>query len=339
MDDAVEQYFSQGLSRSSQKVYAAGIKRFRDFCLRLKITPVPSTELILCRFVAMLAKDNIAYNSIKVYLAVIRQFLLREEQVPPNTGAMACLQQVLRGIKIAQSITRQPFQRKPNSPDLLRDIKRAWEQMGLSQDRTMLWAAFFCVFGFMKSGELCTQKANNSEEAVELAHHNVAVDNLANPTEIQVCLKKSKTDMFRQGTLIHVGRTDDNLCSVAALLSWMVTRGNKPGSLFHFASGKLLSHSTFVMEFRQALSEAGVSPNGYSGYSFRSGAATTAARNGVLDCHIKKLGRWKSSAYLWYIKPAPSQLAPFSRTLVTSSSGESNNHSWDMQRLNTRAVQ
>ena len=163
MDDAVDQYFSQGLSRSSQKVYAAGIKRFRDFCLQLKTTPVPSTELTLCRFVAMLAiSDNIApYNSIKVYLAAIRQLHLREGQVAPDTGAMARLQQVLRaslrGIKIAQSITRQPFQRKPISPDLLRDIKRAWEQSGLSQDRTMLWAAFLlCFFGFMRSGELCT---------------------------------------------------------------------------------------------------------------------------------------------------------------------------------------
>ena len=149
MDDAVDQYFSQGLSRSSQKVYAAGIKRFRDFCLQLKTTPVPSTELTLCRFVAMLAKDNIAYNSIKVYLAAIRQLHLREGQVAPDTGAMAHLQQVLRGIKIAQSITRQPFQRKPISPDLLRDIKRAWEQTGLSQDRTMLWAAFLLCFSVL----------------------------------------------------------------------------------------------------------------------------------------------------------------------------------------------
>ena len=278
----------------------------------------------------MLAKDNMVYTSIKVYLAAIRQLHLREGQVAPDTGAMARLQQVLRGIKIAQSITRQPFQRKPISPD----IKRAWEQSGLSQDRTMLWAAFLlCFFGFMRSGELCTHEENNGEGAVELAFHDVAVDNLANPTEIQVRLKRSKTDVFRQGTLIHIGRTDDDLCPVAALLSWMVTRGNRPGPLFYFASGKPLSRSTFVREFRQAVSEAGVSPNGYSGHSFRSGAATTAARNGVSDCHIKKLGRWKSSAYLRYIKPAPSQLASFSRSLVASSSGEPNDHSRNMQRL------
>ena len=191
----------------------------------------------------------------------------------------------------------------------------------------------------MRSGKLSTQEANDGEKAVELAYHDVAVDNLPNPTEIQVCLKKSKNYVFQQGTLIHVRHMDDDLCPVAALLSWMVTRRNRPGALFYFASGKPLSRSTFVMEFRQALSEAGVSPNSYSGHSFRSGAATTAARNGVSDCHIKKLGRWKSSAYLRYIKPAASQLASFSRTLVALSSGESNNNSQDMQHLNARAVQ
>ena len=131
----------------------------------------------------------------------------------------------------------------------------------------------------MRSGELCTQDENNGEGAVELAFHDVAVDNLANPTEIQVRLKKSKTDVFRQGTLIHIGRTDDDLCPVAALLSWMVTRGNRPGPLFYFASGKPLSRFTFAREFRQALSEVGVSPNGYSGHSFRF--RTVTLRNWV----------------------------------------------------------
>ena len=133
------------------------------------------------------------------------------------------------------------------------------------------------VFRSVPFRRLVDTEENNGEGAVELAFHDVAVDNLANPTEIQVRLKRSKTDVSRQGTLIHIGRTDDDLCPVAALLSWMVTRGNRPGPLFYFASGKPLSRSTFVREFRQAVSEAGVSPNGYSGHSFRSSLAGQTA--------------------------------------------------------------
>ena len=42
---------------------------------------------------------------------------------------------------------------------------------------------------------------------------------------------------------------------------------------------------------------AGIDFVPYSGHSFRSGAATTAAKQGISDATIKMLGRWKSSAY------------------------------------------
>lgn len=35
----------------------------------------------------------------------------------------------------------------------------------------------------------------------------------------------------------------------------------------------------------------------YSGHSFRSGAATTAAKRGLGDATIEMLGRWQSNAY------------------------------------------
>ena len=102
----------------------------------------------------------------------------------------------------------------------------------------MLWAAFLvCFFGFMRSGEICTQGENWDEEAAELAYHNIAVDDLANPTRIQVRLKKSKTDVFRQGTVIHLGRTGDELCLVAALRSWMIARGAQPAHYFILHQG------------------------------------------------------------------------------------------------------
>lgn len=61
-----------------------------------------------------------------------------EGYAPQATGFMACLQQVLRGIKIAQSILFHPRQRIPITPGLLREIKIAWEKKDLSQDKRML---------------------------------------------------------------------------------------------------------------------------------------------------------------------------------------------------------
>ena len=54
----------------------------------------------------------------------------------------------------------------------------------------------------------------------------------------------------------------------------------------------------------------GLSSAGFSGYSFRIGAATTMALNGVPDYWIRELGGWgkSSQAYLTYL-----QLTPFEK--------------------------
>ena len=272
----------------------------------------------------MLAGQNIVHASIKVYLSAVRQLHVENGHQPPDTGAMANLQQVLKGIRTAQSKDPQTAvrQRHPITPDMLKRIKNNWETKVLSRDQIMLWAAFLtCFYGFMRSGELCGQELEDSQgQTADLNYEDVAVDDISNPKRVQLLLRKSKTDIFRQGTLIHIGRTGDGLCPVAALLSWMICRGNKPGPLFLFSSGKVLTRAAFVNNLKLAITQAGMNAEGFSGHSFRSGAATTAATRGLPDSQIKQLGRWKSAAYLRYIKPSPQHLAALSKSLTVSPS-------------------
>ncbi len=46
-----------------------------------------------------------------------------------------------------------------------------------------------------------------------------------------------------------------------------------------------------------AMERAGVDSRGFSGHSNRIGAATVAAKAGVRDAIVQRLGRWKSDAY------------------------------------------
>ena len=73
---------------------------------------------------------------------------------------------------------------------------------------------------------------------------------------------------------IIVGKTDDNLCLVAALLTYLTVRGSHPGPLFVWKSDTTLSKIKFVEEVRLAL-EAVHLP--VSDFSFRIGATSTPA--------------------------------------------------------------
>ena len=74
------------------------------------------------------------------------------------------------------------------------------------------------------------------------------------------------------------------------MLAYLAIRGEGPGPLFRFASGKPLTRDRLVTEIRSALSAAGHREQLYAGHSFRVGAATTAAQRGISDSAIQTLG-------------------------------------------------
>ena len=154
---------------------------------------------------------------------------------------------MLRGIKISQASGSQKAkakQRLPITPEILRQIKARWKQVPPSQEKIMLWAAFLtCFFGFFQSGEICSEATGGKElaETPDLSVDRVEIDNIRDPSMIRLHLCRSKTDPFREGTTINLPRTGDDLCPVAALLSWLVYRGPSPGPLFRTQSGAPLT--------------------------------------------------------------------------------------------------
>ncbi len=132
------------------------------------------------------------------------------------------------------------------------------------------------------------------------------VDDPARPSRIEVRIKASMTDPFRQGISIFIGRVASDLCPVAAMLAYMVVQGKSAGPLFRFVDGKPLTRQCLVAAVKDALEEAGVEPGQYYG---QIGAATTTAARGLEDSTVRTLGRWKSLAYLEYIKIPRAQLA------------------------------
>ena len=239
---------------------------------------------------------------------------------PDYSHSMLRLQQVLRGVRSILSKNKpQEAQRTrlPITPELLLKIRKVWEKNSREHDFIMLWAACtICFFGFFRPGEITAPSDKAFDPNDHLTFGDIAVDCLSNPYIIRVRLKRSKTDPFRRGMDVFIGRTHNALCPVSAMLAFLTVRGGRAGALFRFQDGRLLTLDRFVGHVREALSKAGVDAKNYSGHSFRSGAATTAARRGIRDATIKLLGRWRSCAYLLYVQTPRNELAVLSETLA-----------------------
>ena len=101
-----------------------------------------------------------------------------------------------------------------------------------------------------------------------------------------------------------------------AMADYLSVRGTFPGPLFNSQHGEPLQRRKLVEITWDALAAKGYNTTQYCGHSFRIGAATTAAKNGLQDNVIKLLGRWESSSYQLYIRTPRSELLSNTKRLA-----------------------
>ena len=252
---------------------------------------------------------------IRSYLSALRFYQISSGLPDPSSSSFPRLSYVLKGIrKLTPGHSRA--RRLPITPDLLRKLHAVWSRGPPSFDEVMLWAA--CILGFfsfMRAGEFT--RVSSTEDTLSVA--DVSVDSRDNPQVLAVLLRRSKTDPFRAGVHLYIGRTGDVLCPVTAVLGYLAIRPPSIGPLFLFEDGIPLSRTCLITHMRAALSQAGVDTAGYSGHSFRIGAASTAARAGFSDSFIQTLGRWKSAAFSTNMRTPVEDLVAVASRLATQS--------------------
>jgi hypothetical protein len=147
-----------------------------------------------------------------------------------------------------------------------------------------------CFFRFLWSGEATVPSSSAYDPAAHLSIADVSIDSGTTLTKVLLKIKASKTDPFRKGVTVCLGRTNRDNCPVAAIISYIATCGLSSGPLFRFEYGTPLTRPRLMRELRAALRSEGIDASKYAGHSFRIGAATTAAAVGVEDSLIKILG-------------------------------------------------
>ena len=270
-------------------------------------------------FVGHLAEDGLTHQSIKVYLSAVRNLHVSaglhdhfSRQMTPR------VEQVLKGIKKANSKTATNRIRLPITLDIMQKIRSVLDQEPTNYTNILLWAACcLAFFGFLRCGEFTMPSKTVYDPETHLAVADVALDDKENPSVIQVTIKQSKTDPFRQGVHLYLGRTGNLVCPVNAILAYLAVRDSSPGPLFKLTDGSFLTRQQFALLISNTLKLAGIDDKHYNTHSFRIGAATSAKEAGISDVQIKMLGRWKSEAYQLYVRTPREQLAKLSKQLAT----------------------
>ena len=132
---------------------------------------------------------------------------------------------------------------------------------------------------------------------------------------MRIKIKASKTDPFRKGSDIHIGLGRHSLCAVQVMMAYLSQRGSSPGPLFCLRDGQPLSCGLLTKWLRQIMAAAGIAGN-FSSHSFRIGAATVGACNGIPDHLIQALGWWTSNAYQLYIRTPSKAMASLTLQLA-----------------------
>ena len=302
---------------STRNTYTTGQHCFITFSSSIQRCPILTTESTLLLFVAHLATAGLSHSTIKVYLAAVhylhttcgrhKGFL---DQLTPR------LQQVLKGIKKTQSALQVPRVRRPITLDIMRGIQSVISTHPGSYFHMMIWAACcLAFFGFLRSSEFTVQQQGIYDKTANLSLEDIALDSRSSPMMIRVNIKQSKTDPFRQGVFIYLGKTESSVCPVKAIIPYLAIRGYLQNpyfcckmiecSLVRFLAQPLIPFSQKCTWTKETLI-----------HSFRIGAATSAINAGITDAQVKILGRWRSDAYQRYVKTTPSELAKLSKKLA-----------------------
>ena len=223
----------QGLAPPTRSSYRSGQNKFFEFCTQLGKIHQSGSPWTLCLFATFLA-SSVQHSTIKVYLSAVRALHIEQGFSDPLVDCLR-LQRVLRGIKRTQG--ESSSLRLPVTDDIMMVIFRALDITHL--DHCMFWAACnLAYFGFLHSAEFTIPNLASYVPAIHLGVADVAVDSHSSPSYLRLRIKASKTDPFRKGCFVHIGKGEFPLCAISSLLAYLTLRGDASGPLFLFQDGR-----------------------------------------------------------------------------------------------------
>ena len=274
---------------------------FLGTCRSWGLQALPADERTLLRYVAFLKLGkNLAGATIKVHLSAIRHLhLFNGFQDPLLFRPRLAL--------LRQAMNKQgsgPDKRRPVTVEMLREWVARVKSYPSFDNILFLAGALIAFFGLLRISEFAAPEKGDGKRGLRLQ------DIKFRGRWVELAIWDSKTDTTREGLSVVLARRDDLLCPVTWLANFIVLRprGAKSGQLFVRGDGRPMTRGWFRDRLKRECAGTGVTGN-VNTHSLRIGGASAAAAAGLADVEIQRLGRWKSGAFLRYIRPSPANQA------------------------------
>lgn len=277
---------ASALAPSSSKAYERAWKKFTDFVVKNGLPikfPIPTNYLLW--FFTDLHNKGLAYVSLLPILSAI-SYIQKIKHVEDTTKSFK-LQQLLLAIK--QNKVSGDL-RQPITYSMLSSMLDKLATLPISAYENCLFKALFLLsfhFG-LRLGEVTDSPHNLKRDSIFLGKNSMSLT----------------FHSFKHGRgppITHeVQSSNSRWCPVVAMDKFLKLRGSRPGPLF-ILGNSAVKRGTLNAKLKSLLQLCGIQSK-ITSHSFRIGAATWWAHLNYSEARIKRLGRWKSNAFLKYIR-------------------------------------
>ena len=234
-------------------------------------------------------------STIKTHLSAI-SFMLQTVSLPNHTKTFT----VQKQLQYFQKTDTPPSKRKPINVALLTELISSLTHLLDSRYERYLYSAIFaCMYhGALRVGEVCYNTSTT---------HTLQCDNLKIVNyKREKCLRiqfVSHKHSHHSPTPLLLHSNKYNHCPVLSYSKYTRLRVHNTGPAFLLPSGSPVLRRHICHILNQSLTFLGYNHKHYNTHSFRIGKTTDLVSQGHSYPNIALIGRWKSNAFLNYIKP------------------------------------
>ena len=202
--------------------------------------------------------------------------------------------------------------RLPITLPILGRMMQASTSFCVSQYQPYMFKAMssMAFFAFLRIGEITVLKQeSSSSNLLQLGQVSKRCCGSGNVVSLVVTFTNYK-HLYNQNLFSIFLTKQLKACPVQAFSDYVTVRGTLNGRLFIYKDGFPVLRSDFSKMLCSIIQVCNLDPNRYKGHSFRIGAATYAAEQGISDTKIWHMGRWKSDAFKQYLRISSIESVP-----------------------------